>query len=266
MRNWATGWLIVAALAILTTGCGSTGGTSGGSATPPAAKGKSILDLTWGWGWASSSTSGLYADLTPVERERMLDYYRSRVRTTDSSGQAMAPVEQIQFTEVAPSNRPTGQEVEPATFIDRNGARVALADFRAKKNLVVIFTRGFPGYLCPLCTSYTAQVAHRYPEIAAAGAEVLVVFPGSPENVDDFVRAAREIVDLEGEGALPFPVLLDVELRNVDLFGIRGDLSKPATYVIDREGKVRYAFVGELPHERPDVDVIIAELGRIGGG
>jgi peroxiredoxin len=92
------------------------------------------------------------------------------------------------------------------------------------------------------------------------------VFPGSPEKVQDFIRAAREVLEQEGPGALPFPVLLDVSLRNVDAFGIRGDLSKPATYVIDRAGTVRYAFVGDQPHERPDVETVLAEVRRAGGG
>jgi peroxiredoxin len=140
-----------------------------------------------------------------------------------------------------------------------------MEDYRGKRSVVLVFTRGYPGYICPLCTSYTAQIAHRYADIAAAGAEVLLVFPGSPEKVGDFVKAAREVLELEGPGALPFPVLLDVEMKNVELFGIRGELARPSTYVIDRTGTVRFAFVGEQPHERPDVDTILRELRRAGG-
>ena len=94
---------------------------------------------------------------------------------------------------------------------------------------------------------------------------MLLVFPGSPGKVQEFVDAAREILEQEGPGSLPFPVLLDVELRAVQAFGIQGDLSKPATYVIDRAGKVRFAFVGDQPHERPDVDTILAEVRRAEG-
>lgn len=223
--------------------------------------------MTWGWGWDASGSAGPYQDLTPAERERRLEYYRSRVRTEDAAGNPVKPVEQVAFLPEAEAkpNAPTGAAAEPSSFVDSRGATVNLADFKGKKSLVLVFTRGFSGYICPLCASYTAQIAYRYKDIAAAGAEVLVVFPGSPDKVQDFIRAAKEIVEQEGAGALPFPVLLDVSLKNVKAFGIEGDLAKPSTYVIDRDGVVRYAFVGSQPHERPDVATILAELKRAGG-
>ncbi|MCK6480644.1 MAG: peroxiredoxin family protein [Planctomycetaceae bacterium] len=242
--------------AILLAGCSAPGG--GGSSST-----RSVLDLTWGWGWNAVGGTGPYADQTPAMRERHLAYYRERIRTEDRNGTPLAPVEQVQFLPGAESNAPTGQAVEPASFVDVEGRPVRLEDYRGKRNLVLVFTRGFPGYLCPLCTSYTAQIAHRYRDIAAAGGEVLLVFPGSPEKVGEFVKAARAILEESGPGALPFPVLLDVDLKRVDAFGIRGDLARPSTFIVDREGKVRYAFVGDQPHERPDLDTLLAELKRL---
>jgi len=247
---------VAAAAVVGAAGCGAPGKP----ADPP-----NVLDLTWGRGWERPSSGDVYADLPADERERKLEYYRALVRMWDGAGRAVKPLDQVSFRKAPPSNAPTGEAAKPAEFVDQRGRRVRLEDWKGKKNLVLVFTRGYPGYICPLCTTYTAQVASRYRDIVAAGAEVLLVFPGSKERVDDFVRAAREILESEGEGALPFPVLLDTELRNVDLFGIRGDLAKPATYVIDRAGAVRYAFVGEQPHERPDVETILAELRRLPG-
>jgi peroxiredoxin len=57
--------------------------------------------------------------------------------------------------------------------------------------------------------------------------------------------------------------VLDVELKAVDQLGIRKDLSKPATYVIDKEGKLRYAYVGKTLADRPSVKAILAELDQI---
>ncbi len=250
---------IVLGLAVATVAAGCASGGKGD------ARGRSVFDLTWGWGWNLTGASGPYADAPPAAREKRMDYYQAHIRTEDAEGNPVKPVEQVQFTAGAKSNAPTGKPADPASFVDTKGNPVRLEDFRGKRSLVLVFTRGYPGYLCPLCTSYTAQIAHRYGDIAVAGGEVLVVFPGSPDKVQDFVDAAREIAEQEGEGALPFPVLLDIDLKQVAAFGIQGDLAKPSTYVIDREGKVRFAFVGDLPHERPDVETILAELRRLGG-
>lgn len=246
-----TGLLLAA---LLLSGC-----ASGGKGT------KNVLDITWGPGWDQAGSSAYGSDEPDATKEDWSAYYRSRVKTADAQGRAVKPVDQMQFLPDAAANKPVGAPADPAAFVDTRGSRVSLADFKGKKTVVLVFSRGFPGYLCPMCTSYTAQLAYHYAEFTAAGAEVLLVFPGSPEKVQDFIKAAREILEQDGPGALPFPVLLDVSLKNVDAFGIRGDLSKPATYVIDRAGTVRYAFVGDQPHERPDVATVLAEVKRAGG-
>jgi len=250
------GLLASALAALLAAGCAAPGPGGG-----PAAG--SVLDLTWGWGWDATSSTGPYSDMSPAVREARLDYYRDHVRTEDAGGAPLAPVDQVAFLPDAKSNAPTGKPLEPASFVDTAGRPVRLEDYRGRQALVLVFTRGFPGYLCPMCTSYTAQIAHRYPEIRAAGAEVLLVFPGSPERVEEFVQAARAILEEQGPGALPFPVLLDTDLKRVDAFGIRGDLARPSTFVVDRAGGVRFAFVGDQPHERPDLDTILSELKRL---
>ena len=259
MKTAATACVAMLALAVVS-GCAAEGGGGGRKSS-----GKSVMDLTWGWGWNRTGSSGPYSDMSPAMREKRLDYYRDHVRMEDAQGNALRPVDQVQFVAAAKANAPTGGAATPAGFVDAAGRSVRLEDYRGKRVLVLVFTRGFPGYLCPMCTSYTAQIAHRYSEIAAAGAEVLLVFPGDPGKVEEFVQAARDILEEEGAGALPFPVLLDVDLKAVHAFGIEGDLAKPSTYVIDRAGKVRFAFVGDQPHERPDVDTILAEVRRAEG-
>lgn len=248
------GAALAAVAALATAGC-AAGGTGGG---------KSVLDATWGWGWDLSGSAGPYADMSPAERERELDYYRSHVKTADAQGKPVPLVDQVEFVKEAKPNAPAAKVPEGA-FVDAQGRPVRLEDWRGKASLVLVFTRGYPGYVCPLCASYTAQIAHRYREIKEAGAEVLVVFPGAADKVEDFVKAAREILEQEGPGSLPYPVLLDADLSHVSAFGIKGDLAKPSTYVIDRAGAVRYAFVGSQPHERPDLATILSEVRRAEG-
>ena len=236
-----------------------------GCASGGAARGRTVLDATWGWGWELTGGPGPYARMSPAERERERDYYRNLGRTEDAQGKPVPMVAQVTFLPVPKPNAPVDVPPPEGGFVDTDGRAVRLEDWKGRASLVLVFTRGYPGYLCPLCSSYTAQLAHRYADLRAAGGEVLVVFPGSKDKVDEFVAAARAILEEEGPGALPFPVLLDRDLAQVQAFGIRGDLAKPSTYVIDRSGAVRYAFVGSQPHERPDVDTILAEIRRAEG-
>ena len=64
---------------------------------------------------------------------------------------------------------------------------------------------------------------------------------------------------------IPYPIFLDINLQTVDELGIRADLAKPSTYIIDRQGKVRFAYVGESIADRPTVDSVLKQLSRIGG-
>ena len=57
--------------------------------------------------------------------------------------------------------------------------------------------------------------------------------------------------------------MLDVELRAVDQLGIRADLSKPATYIVDKQGQVRFAYVGATIADRPSVQSMLEQLAAI---
>ena len=62
---------------------------------------------------------------------------------------------------------------------------------------------------------------------------------------------------------IPYPILLDINLTGVDQLGIRAELAKPSTYIIDREGRVRFAYVGESIADRPTVDSVLRQLDQL---
>jgi peroxiredoxin len=171
-----------------------------------------------------------------------------------------------------PSNQTTGGRLEskksPTAFVGRDGQPVPLASFRGKP-LVLVFMRGFPGFICPYCTTYTAQIAARYDEIKATGAEVVVVYPTKEEDaskIEEFVAAADEILAEEGEDAIPFPVVLDPGTKIVKKYRLEGDLSRPSTFVLDPKGTIRYAYVGKNSGDRPAVDRIVQEVEALTQG
>lgn len=169
----------------------------------------------------------------------------------------------------AASNQKTGAVIsgETVKLIDAQGKPVAIKEFRGKP-LVLVFMRGFAGYICPYCTTYTAQIATRYPEIKQAGAEVLVVYPCRKKDkgkVKEFVKVVNEILEEDGKEAIPFPVFLDPGARAVEHYNLLGDLSKPSTFVLDAQGKITYVYVGRDRADRPSVDRIVQEVKALAG-
>jgi peroxiredoxin len=96
-----------------------------------------------------------------------------------------------------------------------------------------------------------------YGAIRDRGGEVVAVST-------ELAAVAREAV--RGAG-LPYPVLSDPRLRVIDRYGLRHvdepkgrPISRPAVIVLDREGVVRYAHVGEHPRDRPALGAILLAL------
>lgn len=174
------------------------------------------------------------------------------------------------FKADAPSNRPVDVPLpgEDAELTAPDGRIARVSDYRGRP-VILVFNRGFAGFVCPYCTTYTAQLATRYDEIRAAGAELLLVYPTRETDearVLEFTDAVNELLAEEGEGALPFPVFLDRGLAATVRFNITGDITKPSTFILDRDGIVRYAHVGDQPDDRPSVERVLKELQAVAGG
>jgi peroxiredoxin len=170
---------------------------------------------------------------------------------------------EIRFNDDAIANATPGDAILNLAFVDQSGKTIRPRDLTAKHNLVLVFTRGYNGSICPYCSSYTSGLISNYPAIAARDADVLVVYPISkPEQsqrLTEFLQATFERSE-SGVNQTPFPVALDVGLKAVDTLGIRKDLAKPATYILDKQGQVRFAYVGNSLSDRPSIKVILKQL------
>jgi peroxiredoxin len=65
---------------------------------------------------------------------------------------------------------------------------------------------------------------------------------------------------------IPFSLVSDVDhkvIDSYDLYNAQGKISKPATFVLDQRGIVRWSFFKEDYKERPLADVILDEMKRI---
>lgn len=145
------------------------------------------------------------------------------------------------------------------TLPDEHGRPVRLADQLGHGPVLLLFYRGD---WCSYCNAQLAGFVVRARDLEALGARVLAI------SVDDVPRAAPFQTALR----FPFPVLSDPEHGVIDLYaGLEPTLrrgiavGKPATYVLDRNGGIRWHHVGEDFADRPIVDEVLARLEAAGG-
>jgi len=99
-------------------------------------------------------------------------------------------------------------------------------------------------------------------EFTARNCNVVAVVVDSPGQNVTVVR------DLD----LGFPVLSDPALKVIDTYGLRHpgagpegrDIARPASFLIDTEGIIRWRDLTNNYRIRPHPDVILAELDKLG--
>jgi peroxiredoxin len=80
------------------------------------------------------------------------------------------------------------------------------------------------------------------------------------------VDKPEKSAELSSKLKLPFPILSDIDhkvIDSYDLYNTDGKISKPATYVLDTKGIVRWAFFDEDYKVRPLDEVLLEELRKI---
>ncbi len=166
----------------------------------------------------------------------------------------------LAFRDDATTNtKVTGANFLPQ-FLDREGKTVKLKDYHGMKNVALFFMRGMtrsPGGLCPTCSAQTSRLVANLAEFAKRDTEVLIIFPGEKQHAAEFAAKIQK----DGDGkAMPIPVLLDEDFKAVDRLGIRGDSAKPSTFLFDKAGQVRFAYVGATTADRPSLAAIYKQL------
>lgn len=164
------------------------------------------------------------------------------------------------FNKSAATNSEPPPELTKLGFVTLDGREVRLEEFLGKRNVVLIMMRGYNSQVCMYCTAHTSRLLVNHKEFVKRNAEVLVVYPGPKDKVPLLLKSIKNVADAENP---PFPLLLDEDLRVVKLLGIEADLAKPATYIVDKQGQVRFAYVGATTSDRPALKVLFDQLDAI---
>lgn len=149
------------------------------------------------------------------------------------------------------------------SFKDVDGNDVKLEDYRDKKNVVLVMTRGFNGAYCLYCTSQTSRLMSNIDKFHELETEIIVVFPGPSKVAAPFRDTVLKRISKD---KLAFPLVVDEDFAVVDKLKLRGDLAAPSTFIIDKQGKLRFAYVGKDNADRPSLKVVFDQLELIQKG
>lgn len=209
-----------------------------------------------------------------LERNK-LEMNRQREQAAEALAKAQARIEAAEAAAKALENAPKdkvttgeslkGQKLPLSKFIDSTGKLTNISDYIGKKIVVLSVMKGFYSQgICVYCTRQTSDLAKLTPEIRNFDAEVFVCYPGGEDHINAFVRSVRDYEKSEDSRfQLPFKVLLDVDQNAVHAMNIAGDLAHPTTFVIDKEGIVRFQYTGRTVSDRPAAKDILEEVKKL---
>jgi peroxiredoxin len=137
------------------------------------------------------------------------------------------------------------------TLRDQFGQDVRLSSYRGSKAVVIFF---YPYAFSGVCTGEMAGIRDRLDEFLTFDTEVLAISC-------DPVYALRAFADQDG---LNFPLLSDFwphgeVSRSFDVFDEKKGCSRRSSYVIDKDGMVRWAVHNAMPEGR-DLDEHLKQL------
>ncbi len=171
--------------------------------------------------------------------------------------------EDMKFKDEVESNVEPPTNPSELSFINRDGSKLELASYKGKQNVILVFTEGFNGMLCPFCQTQTSRLVANYQKFKDRDCEIIVVYPGPADHVEEFVEAALK-TEKQQLDQVPFPVVLDPEFIATTYFDIRSKLAHPSTYLIDKAGGVQFAYVGaDMTADRPSISALIKKLDEL---
>jgi len=172
-----------------------------------------------------------------------------------------------------PKGLKVGTKAPEFSLKDRIGNQVDLKSALAKGPVVLVFYRG---QWCPYCNKYLSQLEDSLSLIAAKGGQVLAISPEVQESLDQTIAKTKASYPVLHDQDLKIMKAYDVAFQvdsatvtrykkyNIDFDKANGEngayLPVPATYVIGKDGMIKYVYFNEDYQKRAHVREILEFL------
>lgn len=125
-----------------------------------------------------------------------------------------------------------GESAPDFILEDQDGRSVALADFRGRKNVILVF---YPGDDTSICTKQLCEFRDHW---QAAQAKDTLVFGVNPQSAESHRKFAEKY-------HYPFPLLVDTGKKVSAQYHAGGLVVKRTVYLIGKSGRIRFARRGK---------------------
>jgi peroxiredoxin len=180
----------------------------------------------------------------------------------------------LQLSVMAQSGLKAGDKAPNFTATDNNGKTVDLKTLLKTHQSVVLFF--YRGQWCPYCNKHIQQLQDSLQLLTGKGAYVVGVTPETSENINKTIEKTHASFSMVQDKDYTIMKAYDVNYvmdpAMVDKYKTHGiDLDKnngntdhvlpvPATYIIDKFGKIKYVQFDKDYRKRPSVATILSEL------
>lgn len=167
-----------------------------------------------------------------------------------------------------------GDKAPIFTGTDQNGKSVSLKDALKKHRSVVLFF--YRGQWCPYCNKHIKELQDSLNLLTAKDAYVIGVTPETKENIDKTIKKTKAgfsiVQDKDDEIMKAYGVNFMMDEATftkykgygIDLEANNGNnrhtLPVPATYIIDRSGKIKYVHFDPNYQKRASVQLLLSKL------
>jgi peroxiredoxin len=172
-----------------------------------------------------------------------------------------------------PEGLKNGDMAPDITGMDQNGKSVELKKLLTRGDVVVVFYRG---QWCPYCNKQLSKINDSLSLITAKGATVIAVTPETADNIKSTIKKTKAsypiIEDKDMTIMKSYKVNFAVDAETITKYkkygidfekanGANGaNLPVPATYVIGKDGTIKYVFFNADYSKRPSIKEILDNL------
>jgi peroxiredoxin len=149
-----------------------------------------------------------------------------------------------------------GQQAPDAILVSKDRKQVRLSDLRGTPTVLAFFPAAFTG----VCTKEMCRFRDDLGRFSSLRAQVVGISADTPFVQAEFAR----------QNNLTFPLLSDFNHQAMKAYGVYDDnfiglldgIAKRSVFVLDRTGKVVYAWVSDNPGVEPPYDEVAAAVTR----